>query len=398
MQRDKRRGWRLESLEVRSLMATFQMPTLEGLAGGRNTSATFNRMVGSLQAQIAIQAPKDTAPEALATVVDEVVHQFESASLSAFAGSPRTVELLVQQGEALRFAVDALRQQHELGLIDLSTFHNDAYLEIQELTLSRDVWPAGTPLQTFLVMATETSDDLASIAAFVQSTSTVADERAAAVLRTEALAFQAEANLGVSQRPQVATPVNQATATFLAAVDAAIGEPDFDARVATAAAGFADALVRPGGAFGPGGPLGRRIAQPPQVETPLSIEDAATFANLQYNQVVTTSTLVLHRNFSSASNRYGRFMSTDLFRSPAQAVRKLALDQSWYGTNQAWYVEDVTLPAGVLVYVGRVAPIYQGIFRREPVPSAYPGMAVQYLVANTRAPGIIWDNFRATGA
>lgn len=399
MQRDaRRRGWRLESLEVRSLMATFQMPTLEGLASGRNTAATFNRMVGSLQAQIAIQAPKDTAPETLAGVVNEVVDRYESASRSAFAGSPKTVELLVRQGESLRLAVDALKRQHDLGLINLSTFNNDAYLEIQELTLSRDVWPAGTPLQTFLVMATETSDDLTAIATFVQSTSTVTDEQAAAVLRSEALAFQAEANLGASQQPRIAAPVNQATATFVAAVDAAIGQPDFDARVATAAAGFADALVKPGGAFGPGGSLGRRIAQPPQVETPLSIEDAATFANLQYTQVVTTSTLVVHRNFSSSSNRYGRFMSSDVFRSPAQAVRKLALDQSWYGTNQAWYVEDVTLPAGTLVYVGRVAPIYQGIFRREAAPSVYPGMAVQYLVANTRAPGITWDNFRATGA
>ena len=215
MRYGKRRGWRLESLEVRSLMATFQMPTLEGLANGRNTAATFNRLVGSLQAQIAIQAPKDTAPEKLAGVVDEVVDQYESASRSAFAGSPKTVALLVQQGEALRLAVDGLKQQHDLGLVNLSTFNNDAYLEIQGLTLSRDVWPAGTPLQTFLVMATETSDDLAAIATFVQSTSTVTDEQAAAVLRTEALAFQAEASLGASQQPQVATPVDQPTAALL---------------------------------------------------------------------------------------------------------------------------------------------------------------------------------------
>ncbi len=398
MQRDRRSGWRLEFLEVRSLMATFQMPTLEGLANGRNTAATFNRMVGSLQTQIAIQAPKDTAPATLAGVVDQVVGQYEAASRSAFAGSPKTVALLVQQGEALRLSVDALKQQHELGLIGLATFNNDAYQDIQELTLSREVWPAGTPLQTFLVMATETSDDLSAIATFVQSTTAVTDEQAAAVLKAEALAFQSEANLGASQQPRIAAPVDQATATFVAAVDAAVGQPDFDARIATAADAFAAALVEPGGVFGPGGSLGRRIAQPPQVETPLPIEDAATFANLRYTQVVTTSTMVVHRNFSSASNRYGRFMSSDVFRSPAQAVRNLALDQSWYGTNQAWYVEDVTLPAGTLVYVGRVAPIYQGIFRREATPSLYPGMAVQYLVANTRAPGITWNNFRATGA
>lgn len=398
MQRDKGRGgWRVESLEVRSLMATFQMPSLQGLANGRNTAATFERMVGSLQAQIAIQAPMNTPPRTMAAVVDEMVDLYEEASRSAFAGVPKTLELLVQQGEAVRRGVETLRFQYELGLISQPTFFNDAYLEVQELTLSRDVWPAGTPLQTFLVMATETSGDLTAIATAIQSTSQITDQLAALMLKAEVLAFQAEANLGATRLPRVAEPVNQATETFLAAVDSAVGDPDFDAQVVTAAAGFAAALVEPGGAFAPGGSIGRRIAQPPQVETPLSIEDAATFANLQYTQVVTTSTLVLHRNFSSASNRYGRFMSTDVFRSPAQAVRKLALDQSWYGTNQAWYVEDVTLPAGTLVYVGRVAPIFQGIFRREAAPSLYPGMAVQYLVANTRAPGITWDHFRATG-
>ena len=55
------------------------------------------------------------------------------------------------------------------------------------------------------------------------------------------------------------------------------------------------------------------------------------------------------------------------------------------------------LPAGTTYYVGRVAPIYQGIFRREAKPSIYPGMASQYLITNTRDPNIVWDDFRATG-
>ncbi|WP_148594702.1 hypothetical protein [Aquisphaera giovannonii] len=378
-------------------MATFQMPTVQGLAGGHNLAATFNRLVGSLQAQIEFQAPKDTAPATLTQVVDEVVGQYETASTGSFGGAPRTANLLVQQGEALRLGIDSLKMQYDLKLVNLATFNSDAYQEIQQLTLSRQVWPAGTPLQTFLVMATETSNDLTAVSALVQTTSTITDAQAAAVMKSEVLAFQGEALLGATQQPRVAAPVIQATTTFIAQVDAAIGQPDFASRIATATAGFANALVNAGGAFGPGGSLGRHIQQPPAVPTPLSIADAATFANLQYRQVVTTSTLVLSRNFSSAATRFGRFMTTAVFSSPAQAIRKLSLDQSWYGTNQASFVEDVTLPAGTLVYIGRVAPIFQGIYRREASPSLYPGRAPQYLVANTRAPGIVWGNYRATG-
>lgn len=395
--KSRRAKWSVEFLEVRALMASFEMPSIQGLGGGRNLSATFDRMVGSLQAQLSIQAPKDTAPATLTQVVDEVVGQYEAASLATFAGFPRTTSLLVQQGEALRREIDSLKLQYDLKLITVASFNSSAYMEIKELTLSREVWPAGTPLQTYLVMATEASDSLTKFSTAVQTTSAITDEQAAAVLKSVAVSFQTEALLGTTQQPQVAAPINQATSTFVTQVDAAVGQPNFDSLIATAAAGYAAALVNPGGAFGPGGSIGRRIQQPPAVETPLAISDAATFANLQYRQVVTTDTTILHRNFTSGVDYRGRFMSTDVFKSPAQAVRKLSLDQSWYGTNQAFYVEDVSLPPGTLMYVGRVAPIYQGIFRREATPSLYPGMAAQYLVANTRAKGIHWYNFRATG-
>ena len=397
-----RRGglaWRVEVLEVRALLATatFQTPPLAGLAGGRNVAAAFERMVGSLQAQIAIQAPRDASPETVARVVDEVVGQYEAASRSSFAGSPRLVDLLVRQGDATRQAVDALKLSHDAGLIGLATFQERAFLEVQELTLSRDVWPVGTPLQTYYVLARETSDDLASIATTVQASTALSDASAAALLATEAEAFQSEVLIAASRQPMVARPVVAATSDLIAQVAAAIGRPDFAATVAQATAGFADALVNPGGVFGPGGSIGRRYPQLPVVPDPLSIQDAATFDKLQYRQVETTAPILLHRNFSSASNRYGRFMSTETFASPTEAVRRLALDQSWFNPNPAWYVEDVSIPTGQTIYVGRVAAIYQGIFRREPAPSLYPGGAPQYIVANTRAPGIVWENFRTTG-
>jgi hypothetical protein len=41
---------------------------------------------------------------------------------------------------------------------------------------------------------------------------------------------------------------------------------------------------------------------------------------------------------------------------------------------------NVTVPAGTTVYVGTVAPIYQGVYSPEPYPSLYPGGANQTVV------------------
>ncbi|MDR3618343.1 MAG: hypothetical protein P4L85_03260 [Paludisphaera borealis] len=377
-------------------MATFQVPSLAGLGGGRNLRGTFERMVGSLQAQIAINAPRDDDPAHLTQVVNELVDQYEGAAGSLFGSKPALRTLLVYQGETTRDAINALNLQLNVGLINRPAFNSNAFMEINELTQSRQVWPVGTPLQTYLVLSTKTSDDIANLSVVVQ-TSTVTNETAAAVVRAEAEAFQSEVLLATTRQPRIGNTVVNVSANLTSQVDAAVGSPDFAAQLVAASTTFASALVEPGGFFGPGGAIGRRYAQLPNVPSPLGISDASTFANLQYRQIETTSPLVLHRNFSSSSNRFGRFLSADTFKSPTDAVRRLALDQSWYGTNQAYFVEDVTVPANSKVYVGRVAPIFQGIFQREAKPSLYPGMASQYLILNTRDPGIVWDNFRATG-
>lgn len=388
----------VESLEERALMATFQVPSLAGLGGGRDLAGTFNRMVGSLQAQIAINAPRDDDPGHLTAVVNDMINQFESSSTSLFGPKPTLNALLQYQGETTRDAIDAFKLQLDAGLINRSAFNSGAFMAINEMTQSRQVWPSGTPLQTYLVLATNTSNDLAALTRAAQaSTSSVTDQDAAAVVRAEAEAFQSEVLLATTRQPRIANTVVDAAAALTSQVDAAVGSPDFAGQLAAATATFTAAMVGPGGFFGPGGAVGRLYAQPPNVPDPLNMSDASTFAHLQYRQIETTGPLALHRNFSSSANRFGRFLSADTFKSPTQAIRKLALDQSWYGTNQAYFTEDVTLPANTTVYVGRVAPIYQGIFRREAKPSLYPGMASQYLILNTRAPGITWDEFRATG-
>ncbi len=392
---------RIETLEARSLMATgpltFQLPSLAGLNGGRNVPATFGRMVGTLQAQIEINAPKNDAPAHLTGVVDSLVGQYEAASAALFASNPPLVALLTYQGEAIRSDIDSLDGQLITGLTSRSSFDSNAFMAIQELTLSRQVWPSGTPPQEFLVLSTETADGLDSLVQNLQGTSPLADATAAALVRAEAYSYQTEMLVGSSQNNLITNTVIVADAQLINRVDAAAGSPGFAAQAASAVQSFDDALINPGGLFGPGGAIGRTFAQPPAVPNPLAIGDAATFTNLQYREVVTAAPLVLHRNFSGASNQFGRFLTSDLFASPAQAVRDLALDQSWYGTNQASFVEDVTLPAGTTVYVGTVAPIFQGIYRREPRPSVYPGGASQYLTPNSRNPAITWTDVRATG-
>ena len=163
---------RVEPLEARSLLAsgplTFQVPGLDGLAGGRNVPATFGRMVGTLQAQIAVNAPKNDDPAHLTSVVDSLVGQYEAASAGLFAANPPLVALLTVQGEAIRSDIDALDGQLVTGLISRRTFDSNAFMAIQELTLSRQVWPAGTPAQEFLVLSTETADGLESLVKNVQ--------------------------------------------------------------------------------------------------------------------------------------------------------------------------------------------------------------------------------------
>ena len=97
------------------------------------------------------------------------------------------------------------------------------------------------------------------------------------------------------------------------------------------------------------------------------------------------------------ANLRGRFLSSQLFATPVQAVRRQALDQSWYNTNAAFFVANVTIPEGYTIYVGKVAPIYQGIFSRERIPSLYPGGATQVVVLNSRDPALVYTNLRATG-
>ena len=217
------------------------------------------------------------------------------------------------------------------------------------------------------------------------------------MVHAESYAYQTVMRLASTRNPLITRTVSQAVAGLLTRIDAAVSSGDFPAQVQAAGQTFSAALVDPSGLFGSHGAIGRFIKQPPKVPDPLAIDDAATFMNLQYREIRTTAPMVVYRSFSLSANLRGRFLSSQLFATATQAVRRQALDQTWYNTNAATFVADVTIPANYVVYVGKVAAIYQGIYARERVPSLYPGGATQVVVRWSRDPALLYSNLRATG-
>jgi hypothetical protein len=400
---------RIERLEGRSLLSsmslTFQVPSLTELyrAAGHRVNTVpmiFSRMVGALQVQIDLNAPRGTPAPQLTATVDQLADSFESAARNLFAATnPHLYTLLRLQGEQIRSAINSEKIQLDTQLVPTSGFNESAFLSIQELTLSRKLWPAGTPAEDFLIgslVATATLDTvLANQTLPVPPTPLLTDAQAAAVVSSEAYAYQTDMLLAATQNPLIRSTVNGAVGSLVTRVDAAVGSGNFPAQLSSAEQSFDATLVGPGGLFGPGGPFSHMLKQPPNVSQPLSIGDAATFTNLQYREIQFHPALNAYRYFSVQANEYGRFLSTQYFVSPAQAVRKAALDQSWYHPNPAYFVAFVTIPANYTIYVGTAAPIYQGIYRREPTPSIYPGGGSQILVLNRYAPQ--YHETRATG-
>jgi hypothetical protein len=113
---------------------------------------------------------------------------------------------------------------------------------------------------------------------------------------------------------------------------------------------------------------------------PLPANVAVTFLESKCSRVVLTQPTTFYRYFSSDSNRYGRYLTTDQFSVNTQVIRALALNQEW--GNQATRSLRVTVPAGTAVYQGVVAP---------QTPSAcYPGGGQQTFIENSKDPTITW--------
>ncbi|MBD2211343.1 hypothetical protein H6G27_15935 [Nostoc linckia FACHB-104] len=114
---------------------------------------------------------------------------------------------------------------------------------------------------------------------------------------------------------------------------------------------------------------------------PLPTEIAVTFLKSECQEVKLTEAKTYYRYFSSDTNKFGRYLTTNLYQNNVEVIRKLALKQEW--GNQAKMMLTVTVPAGTKVYQGIVAP-------QEP-SQCYPGGGQQIFIQDSKDPNLKWS-------
>ena len=442
---------RLEALESRQLLTTtsytFVAPDLSTLEHQANpTAAMFNRLVGSLQAQIVLGPLNDLQSIGGATggppvttqkingnqyvaAVANMVQGFEAAATQEEPSNQKLDNLVQLQGAALDAQTVALNAKRNDGLASASdtplpgttsNFYNANLTTVEHLTLSRPLWPYGTPILDY-INRTELFETDLTMAAGIISTKGIA--AAANLAQIEAASFTADINLSTPQRPGLDTFMNQQVGTLLSQINAAAQSgPSGEATFAAAVQSFTTATYDPttvAGYLGPRGAYGRYFVQPTttnQVPVPkkmaLPYTTVNTFAYGRYKAKQLHKTTTYHRNFGGASTVKGSFVTTALYPNSAVAIRKSALDQTFLppstnfntvppspafygdGLPTAFYVEDVKVPAGHYVFVGRTGPFYQGVL--TPRNTLYPGLGPQ-IVPDTPFQGIDYVNQRTTG-
>jgi len=399
----------------------FVAPNLSTLQHLPNpTPAMFNTLVGSLQAQIVLgplaclkqvgggAAPKINALQYVAGV-DNMVHGFEAAAQVHEPTNLQLNQLVQLQGSALDAQTAALYSKLMYGLESntpasgtTSSYYNDNLVTVEHLTMSRPLWPYGTPILNYINRTEVFETDLTSASGII---SKVGIGAAANLAQTEASSFTADINLSTLQRPGLDTFMNQQVGSLVSQIDtAAQSGVSGAAAFAAAIQSFTTATYNPttgSGYLGPRGAYGRYFVQPttanqvPEATTPLSYSTGNTFSFGRYTAKKLRQTVVYHRNFTDSSNEYGKYVTTSLYPNSAVAIRKSALDQTFQPPNTAFSVEDVSVGAGHYVIVGRVAPIYQGVL--TPRNTLYPGLGPQIVIDNTFAKDVVFENQRVTG-
>lgn len=119
----------------------------------------------------------------------------------------------------------------------------------------------------------------------------------------------------------------------------------------------------------------------PVSSCPLSADIAVTFLESKCRAVVLTTPKTYYRYYSTDSNKYGRYLTSDRYERNVDVIKNLALNQAW--GNQATMMLTVTVPVGTTVYEGIVAP-------QDP-PSCYGGGGQQTFIQNTRDPNLVWS-------
>ncbi|MBD2499773.1 hypothetical protein [Anabaena azotica] len=124
----------------------------------------------------------------------------------------------------------------------------------------------------------------------------------------------------------------------------------------------------------------RVLAQEVAASCPLPTEIAITFLDSKCQAVTLEQPQTFYRYYSSSTNKYGRYLTTNQYKTNVEVIRNLALNQSW--GNKATTMLKVTLPAGTVVYQGIVAP--------QNPSQCYPGGGQQTFIQDTRDPNIKW--------
>ena len=387
----------------------------------------FNRLVGSLQAQIvlgplnglqSIGGAMGSPPVTKQTIngnqyvaaVANMVQGFEAAATQEEPSNQTLDHLVLLQGAALDAQTVALNAKRNDGLVSdtpspgtTSPFYNSNLTTVEHLTLSRPLWPYGTPILDYTNRTELFETDLTTAVKNIQKLGIAA---AANLAQIEAASFTADINLSTLQRPGLDTFMNQQVGTLLTQINAAAQSsgPSGAAAFAAAVQSFTTATydkTNGAGYLGPRGAYGRYFVQPTtdnQVPAgkALPYSTVNTFAYGRYKTKQLHTTALYHRNFGNtsnevASNEYGSFVTTALYPNSAVAIRKSAIDQTFLPLPTAFYVEDVYVPAGQYASVGRVAPIYQGVL--TPRNTLYPGLASQIVINLSSFPGYNKNDF-----
>ncbi|GAB1544629.1 hypothetical protein NUACC21_73050 [Scytonema sp. NUACC21] len=124
----------------------------------------------------------------------------------------------------------------------------------------------------------------------------------------------------------------------------------------------------------------RVLAQEAATACPLPTEIAVTFLDSKCQEVTLKQPQTFYRYYSSSTNKYGRYLTTDQYKTNVEVIRNLALNQSW--GNKATTMLKVTLPVGTVVYQGIVAP--------QNPSQCYPGGGQQTFIKDTKDPNIKW--------
>lgn len=401
--------FRVERMESRALMAVGGVP------------AAFTSLIGSLQAQVTagpLLGLADGTIQSGSTFINDLtalVGSFESQVAQQYARvSPRLVNLVDLQASALESTERQWNQQLIVGLFNGSppyapavvpyNYLKNASTTVIQLTMSRPLWPMGTPNLSLYQRADTLAHTLElDVVDNIGAGANLTPANAEALGLAESSAFAADYNATLTARPFINQYAQSAVATLNANL-AAIGAPGVDARQEAqfAQQGFVTQMLTGVGLFGDQGPL-RGVFRAPTVPANYPYSQYAklyTFKNAQATAVVLPETTTFFRVFSDTppppfgngsnlpeNNFFGAFTSTQDFFSSATAINKLALDQSYYHPSKATMKVNVTVPvtpttslANKTVYVGIVAPIYQGVYSPRLVPNLYNGGANQTII------------------